>query len=59
MADEEIVLQHPDFDEDLEFVQAGEDDPFWPSKLTQIAVYEQAGWKRKAKAKPSSETKKD
>jgi hypothetical protein len=59
MADEKITLEHPDFDEDLEFVQAGEDDPFWPSKLAQVAVYEQSGWKRKAKAKPASEVKKD
>lgn len=58
MADEEIVLTNPDFDEDLTFAKAGDDDPFWPSRLAQVAVYEQAGWKRKAKSKPASDEKK-
>jgi hypothetical protein len=57
-ADEEIVLEHPDFDEDLTYTRAGEDDPFWDARLAQIAVYEQSGWKRKAKSKASSDEKK-
>lgn len=53
MADDEIVLKHPDVDGELTFTRDYEDDPFWPSKLAQVAVYEKSGWKRQIKSKPS------